>query len=173
VEYTDELIGAMLGVLPKDYAVALVSDHGFERTDTVVNLGGVLKDVTITPYLLLANNEQARAQIRQLARDSRYGIGPEVPVAELQRRGGSRYASAVAAWEPAPHFAFSPAAGPELHGKPREKGNHGLWPLRHDYRSVFVLWGAGVQRESLPEIEMTSIARRLAAVLGLNFPANR
>jgi hypothetical protein len=52
-----------------------------------------------------------------------------------------------------------------------QKGNHGLWPTRPDYRSVFVLWGPGVKAERLPEIPMTGIAARLASVLGVSWPA--
>jgi predicted AlkP superfamily pyrophosphatase or phosphodiesterase len=38
LEYQDELIGRMLTALPSDGAFVLVSDHGFERVDTEVNL---------------------------------------------------------------------------------------------------------------------------------------
>ena len=68
------------------------------------------------------------------------------------------------AFEPQEHVNF----GSGTLKSPR--GTHGFWPLRSDYRSVYVLWGAGVRQERLPEIEMTSIAGRLAAVLGLKFP---
>ena len=49
-------------------------------------------------------------------------------------------------------------------------GAHGYWPLRKDYRATYALWGPSVKRERLPEIDMLSIAGRLAAVLGLEFP---
>jgi hypothetical protein len=46
-----------------------------------------------------------------------------------------------------------------------KRGEHGYWPLRKDYRSTFLLWGAGIKRESLPELDMLSIADRLARIL--------
>ena len=172
LEYTDELIGDIVHALPKDAVVALVSDHGFERTDTVVNLQSLKGDaVTISSFLLVARSAQAAAKIRKMRGDRKFGIGREVPVDEY-RHYAADAESVIAVWEPAEHFAFSPgeAGSSELHTKPHEKGNHGLWPTRPDYRSVFVLWGSGVKREQLPEIQMTEIAGRLAEVLGVPAP---
>ena len=42
IEYTDELIGKMLAAVPKDMVVALVSDHGFERADKIVDVNQIL-----------------------------------------------------------------------------------------------------------------------------------
>src|SRR5262249_53428341 len=38
LEYTDELIGQMLAALPPWMTVAIVSDHGFERADRVIDV---------------------------------------------------------------------------------------------------------------------------------------
>src|SRR5688572_28725114 len=66
LEYTDELIGDIVRAMPKEAVVALVSDHGFERTDTVVNLQALRGDaVTISPFLLIARNAQAAAKLRK------------------------------------------------------------------------------------------------------------
>jgi predicted AlkP superfamily phosphohydrolase/phosphomutase len=172
LEYTDELIGDIVRAAPKEAVVALVSDHGFERTDTVVNLHALRGDaVTISTFLLVARNEQAAAKIRKLRADKKYGIGREVPIDEY-RHYGADPEPAVAVWEPADHFAFSAgeAGSSELHTKPHEKGNHGLWPTRPDYRSVFVLWGPSVKAEKLPELQMTDITARLADMLGVPAP---
>jgi predicted AlkP superfamily pyrophosphatase or phosphodiesterase len=172
LEYTDELIGDIVRALPKDAAVALVSDHGFERTDTVVNLNALREDaVTISSFLLVARSAQSAAKIRKLRADKKYGIGREVPVDEY-RHYAADSEPVVAVWEPVEHFAFSPgeAGSSDLHTKPHEKGNHGLWPTRPDYRSVFVLWGPGIKAEKLPEMQMTDITARLAEVLGLPAP---
>jgi len=162
LEYTDELIGDVLRVMPKDYVLALVSDHGFERTDRHVNLKPLAGDgVTIAPYLATATTPEAATRLRELARTKpESGLGREVPKAELP-------AGAVAAWEPAIHLAF----GAEPLAKPR--GNHGFWPTRTDYRSTFVLWGPGVKQDRLPEIQMTSLAERFAKVLRLTWPVKR
>ena len=76
----------------------------------------------------------------------------------------------IAVFEPADHVMFSAAAKGPYFTPPTEKGNHGFWPLRRDYRSVFVLYGPGIKPGVEPEIQMTSIAGRLAAILGLPFP---
>lgn len=172
LEYTDELIGDVLRVTPKDYVVAVVSDHGFERTDKVVHIKThVGSGVSITPFLLVAETAQGADAIRKLRSKQEFGIGREIPAAELHRLA-PRYTKAAAAWEPAPHHAFSAADSPDgqLHSVPREKGNHGLWPTRPDYRSVLILWGKGVKAERLPEVQMTDIAGRFARILGLELP---
>jgi predicted AlkP superfamily pyrophosphatase or phosphodiesterase len=171
IEYTDELIGGVLSVLPDEYVVALVSDHGFERTNRIIDVdalvGGDNKGVAITAHVLTASTPAAADRIRNLARESKNGIGREIPVEELRRFTGAQFADAVAAWEPAEHVVFG-RSGEKL----REKGNHGFWPLRRDYRSVFVLWGTGIARRRLPEMPMTGIAARLAKILELPFSPN-
>ncbi|HYP15054.1 MAG TPA: alkaline phosphatase family protein, partial [Bryobacteraceae bacterium] len=179
VEYTDELIGDILGVMPPDYALALVSDHGFERTDTAVNLARVLtdhaRDVGISTYLLVARSQAAVSAIQKLRTDAAYGIGPSVPIENLKKLAPESAENALAAWEPAPHFTF--AAGlpgesteSEIFRKINRRGNHGYWPLRQDYRSVYLLWHKGIKAQRLPEIPMTSIAERFAAILELPYP---
>ena len=42
VERIDELIGQLMRALPSGYALAIVSDHGFERVDRIVNLKAVV-----------------------------------------------------------------------------------------------------------------------------------
>lgn len=170
LEYTDELIGSMLKSVPKNMAVLVTSDHGFERTDKVVNLKPLVpEDVTISPFLLVAKSAAAETAIRKLKQNAEYGIGREIPLQELQRlRPGSE--DAVAAWEPAEHFEFESQDSKELSSKPREIDNHGFWPTRADYRSVFVLSGPGVRAERLPEMQMTEVAGRLAKLLGISLP---
>ncbi|MBC8167065.1 MAG: alkaline phosphatase family protein [Bryobacteraceae bacterium] len=174
LEYTDELIGEILRVMPESYTIALVSDHGFEFTEKMVNLRSQLGDVTITPFLLVAKTESEAAKIRELSKKAELGIGREVPLNEVHDLA-PMFKDAVAAWEPAGHFAFSPndSGDGKLHSAPHEKGNHGFWPTRQDYRSVFVMWGSGVKPGRLPELQMTDIAGRLAAVLGLKWPPEK
>ena len=65
---------------------------------------------------------------------------------------------------------FGPADKGDYFTPPFEKGNHGFWPLRHNYRSVFLVSGPGVSATSAPEMQMIDIAGRLADLLGLKFP---
>ena len=82
----------------------------------------------------------------------------------MQRKARAPQLAGLFAFEPQAHVNFGAGkfVGP--------KGTHGYFPTRADYRSVYALWGSGVKAEKLPEVEMTSIAGRLAAVLGLKFP---
>ena len=162
IEYSDELLGEILKVMPAEYALAVVSDHGFERTDHVVEIEG--DDLTVTPWLVLAHTEAAAAHMRKQAGEKK-GIGRQLEAAELKRRA-PQFPDSVAAWEPAPHYGFA-AAGttPEF-----ERGNHGYWPTRADYRSVFLLYGRGIRPQRFPEMEMTSIAARLAEVAEITWP---
>ena len=161
VEYTDQLIGDILRVLPKEYVVAVVSDHGFERTDRIIPVTAQ-EGVIVTPFLLLAQTVATAARLRS-RRD--LVIGREVSGEELARLG-PQLPKAVAAFEPVEHVAFASGAAPEHF----ERGSHGLWPTRADYRSVYLLWGPAVRAARLPELQMTDIAARFAEVLGIPPP---
>lgn len=157
LEYTDELIGQMLAALPRGYAVALVSDHGFERIEHEVEL--TAPGVRASGGVAVAATAEAAAIVR-----GKQGVGREVPKEEVARIA-PQFAKAAAVFESAPGFWFTPNA---TFDKPHELGNHGHWPMR--YRSVFVLWGQGGKRESLPEFSMKEIAGRLAGVIGVKLP---
>ena len=73
----------------------------------------------------------------------------------------------AAVFESSDHVMFGPADHGPYFTPPYEKGNHGFWPTRHDYRSVFLLWGPRVHAEQQGEMQLISIAGQLAAVLGL------
>jgi hypothetical protein len=164
LEYTDELIGRMLEALPRGYAVAVVSDHGFERIEHEVDLMGLAKAKGVTGLrasggTVVAESDAAAAFVR-----GQQGVGREIPKEEVARLA-PQYGHAAAVFESAPGFWFTPNA---TFDKPHELGNHGHWPMR--YRSVYVLWGAGIKAEILPEFSMKEIAGRFAAVMGARFP---
>jgi hypothetical protein len=154
LEYTDELIGRMLEALPRGYAVAVVSDHGFERVEHEVTL--TAPGLRASGGTAVAETEAAAAFVR-----GKQGVGREVPKEEVARLA-PQFAKAAAVFESAPGFWFTPNA---TFDKPHELGNHGHWPAR--YRAVFVLHGPGIKREALPEFSMKEIAGRLAGVIGV------
>jgi len=173
LEYTDELIGQMMAALPAGSAVALVSDHGFEKVNTEVNLAGLAAQRGVTGLrtagaIAIAETSAAADFLRETARDARYGIGRQIPKEEVVRFA-PQYKDAAAIFESAPGFlfAFSAKEG-EMFAKPREIGNHGHWPMR--YRSVYMLWGPGIRPARLDEFSIKEIAGRLAAVAGVKFP---
>ncbi len=171
LEYTDELIGTMLQDLPANYAVVVVSDHGFERIDREVNLLVVagqrgVKGIRPTGSLVVADDDAAAQFLQELRSDPQYGIGREVPKDEI-RRFSPDLLSAVAVFETAPGVWFGSGTSGELASKPHDLGIHGHWPTR--YRAVYLAAGAGVRAERIPEISMKDVAPRLAALLGISF----
>lgn len=168
LERSDELLGEILKTLPKDYAVSIVSDHGFEAVDHIANLkvmaaaAGVTGDMTIAGGLVRTNDPKVADWLR--AQVGKGEVGRQVPADELLSYGGFE---ALAAFEPAPHVMFGNAAtGPALTPS-GNKGNHGFWPTRPDYRSVFLLSGPGVTQAKLGTLPMVSLNGRFAAVMGL------
>jgi arylsulfatase A-like enzyme len=169
LERTDELIGNIAEALPANGALAVVSDHGFERVDAVVNLSAVEAQEGVTGVLgfggfAVAQNEAAATFLRKLQTQPRYGVGREIPKEEIARFP-SALPGGVAAFESADGFMFSQNG--KMLAKPAEIGNHGHWPMR--YRAVFVMWGPGISHETLPEFSMKEIAGRLAKIVGVEF----
>jgi len=170
LERIDELIGQILAALPPDGALAVVSDHGFERVETVVNLKAAAAqqgaaNVIANGGIVIAPDNAARDLLRKMQQDARYGIGREIPAAELQRFPSAMPSNPAAVFESAPGFMFSQSG--EIFSKPAEIGNHGHWPMR--YRAVYVLWGRGIGHQELPEFSTKEIAGMLASVAGVEF----
>jgi Type I phosphodiesterase / nucleotide pyrophosphatase len=167
LEHTDELIGNIVAALPVGTAVAVVSDHGFERVDKIVNVKSVVPEVTQVGSILLASDEKTAAELRDLKKDPKYGIGREISKEEFARFPSALNRNPAAVFESADGVMFGNTKDGELTGKPAEIGNHGHWPMR--YRSVYVLWGRGISPQALPEFSIRDIAGRLAEVLGIAF----
>ena len=167
LERTDELIGQIIDALPAGAALALVSDHGFERVDKVVNVKSAVPEAVQAGSILTAPDEKTAAELRELKKDPKYGIGREISTDEFARFPSTLTKNPAAVFDSAEGVMFGNTRNGELIGKPAEIGNHGHWPMR--YRSVYVLWGSGIPHEVLPEFSIKEIAARLAAVLGISF----
>jgi hypothetical protein len=167
LEHSDQLIGDIVAELPAGTALAVVSDHGFERVERVVNVKSVAPAVVQSGSILLAPDEKTAAAIRQLKQDPRYGIGREIPKDEFARFPSPFNPNPAAVFDSTDGVMFGNTPNGELTAKPAEIGNHGHWPMR--YRSVYVLWGSGIAHQELPEISIKDIAGRLAAVTGTPF----
>jgi predicted AlkP superfamily pyrophosphatase or phosphodiesterase len=160
LEYTDELIGQILAVIPRDAVFALVSDHGFVSVETTVHppVGKV------TPFMVTATDSKEAAELERLSLDPANGIGRRIPSLEWQRFMPG-IPEPLAAYEPADLFLFSPSPTERQYGKPYEIGTHGLWPGRPSYRSVFLLCGPGIKAKRIPEISMLEIYPRLKSLI--------
>ncbi|MBS1807168.1 MAG: alkaline phosphatase family protein [Acidobacteria bacterium] len=177
IEYSDELIGKMLAAAPKNMVIAVVSDHGFERADKVVDINQILKQegvsgsVEMKPGWLIANDTRVVEWLRTASASNKHGIGREVPKEEVQRFA-PELAKSAAVFESAEHFLFGVAKPGEVFAEPTERGVHGLWPGRKDYASSFIVWGKGIKPARKPRASMLTIAPRLAAILGVQWPSN-
>jgi hypothetical protein len=167
LEHTDELIGQVVAALPGGSAVSIVSDHGFERVDRIVNVKSVIPEVMQMSSLLIAPDEKTAAAVRELRKDPKYGIGREISKEEFARFPSSLNQNPSAVFDSSEGVMFGNTKPGELTAKPVEIGNHGHWPMR--YRSVYVLWGSGIAHQVLPEFSIKEIAGRLATVLGIRF----
>jgi Type I phosphodiesterase / nucleotide pyrophosphatase len=172
LERTDELIGEILGALPSEYDLALVSDHGFERVDKIANLQVLLTQNNVGGQLLslggLAGTKDPAVAdfLRKAAKDPANGIGREIAPQELAQFA-PRLKELLVAFEPADHVMFGAANQGPYFTPPEERGNHGFWPRRKDYRSIFVLWGPRIELGREDEMPLTAIAGRLARMLGM------
>ncbi len=172
LERTDELIGQIETAMPQGYAIAIVSDHGFERVNTMVNITAIaaqhgIKTLTPLGAIVVARDEAAAQLLRQLSQEPRNGIGREIPKDEVSRFPSASTQNAVAIFESAEGVMFSGAPGGPEFSKPAEIGNHGHWPMR--YRSVYVAAGPGIPPRELPEFSLKEIANRFAAILDVPF----
>jgi hypothetical protein len=171
LEYTDELVGTVLQDVPPNYAVVIVSDHGFEKLEREVNLGVVasqrgVKGLRPVWGVVVADDAEAAKLLAELRPDPQYGIGREVPKEEL-RRFSPDLLDAAAVFEPAPGVWFGTATSGDLLSKPTEAGRHGHWPTR--YRAAYLAWGAGVRPGRIPEISIKDVSGRIATLLGITF----
>jgi predicted AlkP superfamily pyrophosphatase or phosphodiesterase len=170
LELTDSFIAEILAAAPKNAVVALVSDHGFERVDSEVSIPILdmeldLKDKVLTHGgLLFALSEDAAQKIAK----SGYA-GRRVPREEVLKFAPEMNRKDIfAAFEPKRNESWLPAAGAKgINNPPHALGNHGFWPGLPDYRSIFVLWGPGIQPKKAPEMRMESAASRFAQILGV------
>jgi hypothetical protein len=175
LERTDELIGQIVNALPKEYDLALVSDHGFERIDKTANprvllaRNGMTGEVQPMGGILTTTDASVATFLRRAAADPANGIGREIPRDEILRYAPN-LSSVAAAFEPAEHVMFGQAERGEYFTPPFERGNHGFWPTRQNYRSVFLISGPDIPGGEEPEMEVVDIASCLARLLGLQFP---
>jgi predicted AlkP superfamily pyrophosphatase or phosphodiesterase len=170
LEEADARLGEMLGALSSEYGVAVVSDHGFEAVDHIAQLkvmaaaAGITGPMTVTAGLVSTSDAKVADWLR--TQSGKGEVGREVPQAELKAHA----VEALTAFEPAPHVMFGNAATGPATTRSGNKGNHGFWPLRPDYRSVLLLSGPGLKPANLGAIEMVSLKDRFAGFLELTCP---
>jgi predicted AlkP superfamily pyrophosphatase or phosphodiesterase len=177
--------------------VAVVSDHGFAKTDAQLNLfpafreaklfsvddKGKIADWKAMPWVTggsaaivlkdpgdAATLAQVRELLAKLTSDPANGIDRVLDAAELHQRGGYPTASFFVSLKPGWRTGYA-LEGPLL-SKTKPGGTHGELPDLPDLRAAFFLVGPGVPAgRSLGIIDMRDIAPTLAHEAGLSLPS--
>jgi len=192
-----KIIAAQIAARPDSF-IAVVSDHGFSKVDTEVNLyrafidaglivldaNGKIKDWEASPWnsggssaivLKRPSDPALRARVsgllEQLKADPKNGIAQIATTSEIAGYGANPQASFYVGFAPnAFAGSFKGAAAPLL-SPSVSKGTHGYFPDKPFMRSSFMIMGAGVQKgRNLGEIDMRAIAPTLAKAMGLTLP---
>ncbi len=168
LENDDELIGEILAKVPKDAVVAIVSNHGAENANYVLRPAVLLREPVEVSNGLVGTSDPAVAdRLRKLMNEhKRNGIVREVPMAEVRTK-----APALGHWVAAFDTTQNCVASAEDHGPALGPGTHlavwDFWPTHPNFRSVFVMTGPGVPNRKLGDIDVNSVAERLADAAGV------
>jgi predicted AlkP superfamily pyrophosphatase or phosphodiesterase len=174
--------------------VAIVSDHGFARIETQLNLFTALREAglytvergTITDWaampwvsggsaaIVLKNPEdeavrnRVRELLQRLAADPANGIDRVLDADALRARGGFPTAAFVVGLKPGWRMSTTPRGA--LLSK-SQGGTHGHLPDLPDLHASFFLVGPGVPAgRALGVVDMRDIAPTLARRVGLSLP---
>jgi predicted AlkP superfamily pyrophosphatase or phosphodiesterase len=200
LERVDAVIGSLREtaerLAPSRAIIAIVSDHGFVKTDAQLNLfpafrdaglftvdeKGKISDWKAIPWptggsaaivLKDPNDSATLAQVSELlaklARDPANGIDRVLEAGELHKRGGYPTASFFVGLKPGWRTGSS-LDGPVL-SKVKPGGTHGGLPDLPELRASFFLVGPGVPvGRSLGIIDMRDVAPTLAHAASLSLP---
>jgi predicted AlkP superfamily pyrophosphatase or phosphodiesterase len=201
LERLDKVIGNLRDVAerlaPGRAFIAIVSDHGFVKTDTQLNLFPAFKEANLftvdekgkaadwkampwaaggSAAIVLKDPKDAatlarvRELLSKLAADPANGIDRVFEADELHRRGGYPPASFLVSLKPGWRTGAT-LEGPVL-SKVKSGGTHGELPDLPDLRASFFLVGPGVPvGRSLGLIDMRDVAPTLAHLAGLSLPS--
>jgi predicted AlkP superfamily pyrophosphatase or phosphodiesterase len=200
-----EIIDATIGKIrataerlaPGRTYIAIVSDHGFVRTDAQLNLFPLFRDANlitvnekgkITDWKAIpwptggsaaivlkdpGDTEtlaQVRALLAKVASDPANGVDRILEAEELHKRGGYPPASFFVGLKPGWRTG-STIDGPVL-TKTKVGGTHGAMPDLPDLHASFFFIGPGVPSgKSLGTIDMRDVAPTLAHEIGLSLPS--
>jgi predicted AlkP superfamily pyrophosphatase or phosphodiesterase len=200
LEALDDVIGKVREtaerLAPGRAYVAVVSDHGFSRTEAQLNLFPTFRDAKLftvddkgkitdwrampwvtggSAAIVLKDPADSRvlaqvqALLTKLADDPANGIDRVLNADELHTRGGYPTASFFVSLKPGWRTGSS-LEGPVL-SKTKLGGTHGQLPDVPDLRAAFFLVGPGVPAgRSLGLMDMRDVAPTLAHLAGLSIP---
>ena len=202
LERIDAIVGRLVAAqmaAHSDTVVAVVSDHGFARTQTEFNLFRAFRDAGLfqvdsegkvtsweaMPWnsggsiaVMLARQGDAALQskvaalLEQLRADPANGIGSIATRAQIAAMDGNPEAEFyVNLAPPVTSGSFRDGKAPQV-GPAKYKGMHGYFPADPRMRSTFMVMGQGIPaNRNLGEIDMRAIAPTLAAILEVRLTA--
>jgi predicted AlkP superfamily pyrophosphatase or phosphodiesterase len=178
--------------------IAVVSDHGFSKVDTEVNLyrafidaglitldaGGKIKSWEASPWnsggssaIMLARpndaalSDKVSALLQQLKSDPKNRIAAIADAVEIKKMGGNPEASFYVSFEPNAYAGGFKGKDAPLVSPSGSKGTHGYFPNSALMRSSFMMMGKNIARgRNLGEIDMRAIAPTLAGIMGVALP---
>jgi predicted AlkP superfamily pyrophosphatase or phosphodiesterase len=199
LERIDSIVGMMTAAAARAYGddavIAVVSDHGFQRTTRALNLihalrsagllqfppgvddkpsawratiwpGGGSAAIVLKDSTDLATRDLVGQLLRSLAADSSNGIDRVIDAAELRRRGGFPGAAFLVSLRDGFTFGYD-SRGPLVVDVP-VGGMHGYLPDSPAMRASFIIAGPGVPAgRDLGLIDQRAIAPTLAKLLGV------
>jgi predicted AlkP superfamily pyrophosphatase or phosphodiesterase len=202
LERIDAIVGALIAAATRAYGgdvvIAIVSDHGFQRTTRAVNLIHALRSAGLVDYapgagdkptawratiwaggasaaIMLRDTADMRTRdrvmqlLRSLAADSANGIERVIDGAELRRRGG--FPGAVALVNLRAGYTLGDNSRGPLVVQVSPGGMHGYLPDSPAMRASFIIAGPGIPAgRALGVIDQRAIAPTLARVLGVRLP---
>ena len=202
LERIDAIVGAMMAAAVRAYGgdvvIAIVSDHGFHRTNRSLNLINAFRSeglvdfpagvddkpsawrATIWPgggstAIMLKDStddivrQKVAKLLQKLAADSSNGIDRVIDGAELRRRGGYPDAAFLVSLREGYTFGYN-SRGPLVVDVP-VGGMHGYLPDSPAMRASFIIAGPGIPAgRNLGLIDQRAIAPTLARLLGVRLP---
>jgi predicted AlkP superfamily pyrophosphatase or phosphodiesterase len=199
LERIDALVGAVTAAATRAYGddavIAIVSDHGFQRTNRSVNLIHALRTAGLVEFpagvddkpsswqaavwpaggsaaIVLKDTADVKTRdrvgqlLRSLAADSSNGIERVIDEAELRRRGGFPGAAFLVSLRDGYTLGYN-SRGPLVAEVP-VGGMHGYLPDSPAMRASFIIAGSGIPvNRDLGLIDQRAIAPTLARLLGV------
>jgi predicted AlkP superfamily pyrophosphatase or phosphodiesterase len=197
----DAIVGRLIAAQTKvhaDTVTAVVSDHGFSKVDTEINLyrafidaglitlddTGKIKSWDASPWnsggssaIMLARPDDAAlrdrvaALLQILKTDSKNRIAEIAEPASIKAMGGNPQASFYVSFAPGAYVGGFKGKNTPLVGPSGSRGTHGYFPTNALMRSSFMMMGKGVAKaRNLGEIDMRAIAPTLAGIMDIKLP---
>lgn len=201
LERIDAIVGALVAAelsVHADAVIAVVSDHGFSKTDTEVSLfrsfidaglitldaAGKVTSWEAMPWpsggsaaIMLARPDDTTLKSRVDTLLAKLKADPKMRIVGVADRkaiaamGGNPQAHFYIDFERGAYAAGFKGASAPLTAPSGSKGMHGYFPQSPEMRSIFLVMGKGIAAgKSFGAIDMRAIAPTLAKTLGVPLP---